>query len=74
VARGAQVIGYSVEATPGEALARNRMREGKARVPDVAIHSTAKTLQPPRRSEGFDRLYRARPGEDGAFQITEIAG
>ena len=74
VARGAQVIGYSVEATPVEALARNRMREGKARVPDVAIHSTARRLQPPRRSEGFDRLYRACPGEDGAFQITEIAG
>jgi len=50
------------------------MREGKARVPDVAILSTAKRLRPPRRSEGFVRLYRARPGEDGAFQITEIAG
>jgi predicted kinase len=74
VARGAQVIGYSVEATPVEALARNRMREGKARVPDVAIHSTARRLQPPRRSEGFARLYRARPGGDGVFQITEIAG
>ena len=74
VSRGAQVIGYSVEATPGEALARNRMREGKARVPDVAIFSTARRLQRPRRSEGFARLYRACPGEDGAFQITEIAG
>lgn len=74
LARGAQLIGYFVEATPGEALARNRMRDGKARVPDVAVLSTAKRLQPPRRSEGFDRLYRACPGEDGAFQITEIAG
>jgi hypothetical protein len=50
------------------------MREGKARVPDVAILATARRLQAPRRSEGFDRLYRARAGEDGAFQITEIAG
>src|SRR4029453_16519573 len=39
LARGARVIGYSVEATPDEALARNRMRAGKARVPDVAIRS-----------------------------------
>ena len=73
VSRGAHVIGYSVEATPGETLARNHTREGKA-MPDVAILSTARRLQPPRRSEGFARLYRARPGEDRAFQIAEIAG
>jgi predicted kinase len=42
LARGAHVIGYSVEATTGEALARNRIRVGKARVPDVAILSTSK--------------------------------
>ena len=72
LARGVRVIGYFVEATPDEALARNRLRAGKARVPDVAILSTAKRLQPPHRSEGFEWLYRARSGEDG-FQITEIA-
>ena len=65
VARGAQVIGYSVEVTPGEALPRNRMREGKARVPDVAIHSTAKRLQPPadrRGSTGCTEPARAKMG------------
>jgi predicted kinase len=74
LARGAHVIGYFVEATLGEALAGNRMRAGKARVPDVAILSTSKRLQPPRWSEGFNRLYRARAGEGGTFQISEIAG
>jgi hypothetical protein len=50
------------------------MRDGKARVPDVAILSTARRLQRPRPRRGSHRLYRASPGEDGAFQITEIAG
>ena len=71
-ARGAEVIGYHVEATTREALARNRQREGRARVPDVGIFATAKRLEPPVRAEGFDRLYRARAQADGAFQIAEI--
>jgi predicted kinase len=74
LARGARVIGYSVEATSVQALMRNRRREGRARVPDVAIFSTARRLQPPRHSEGFERLYRVRAGEDGTFEIAEIAG
>ena len=44
-----------------ECLARNARREGKARVPDVAIFATAKMLVPPSREEGFDELYRVRP-------------
>jgi predicted kinase len=70
-ARRAEVIGYYVEATVHEALTRNRAREGKARIPDVGIFATAKRLQPPRRVEGFDRLYRARLQEDGSFTVDE---
>ena len=68
VSRGAQVIGYSVEATPGEALARNRMREGKARVPDVAILSTARRLQRPRRSEGSPGSTEPARAKTGRFR------
>lgn len=73
-ARGAEVIGYYVEATVREALARNRTREGKARIPDVGIFATAKRLQAPRRAEGFHRLYRARLREDGSFAVDEWNG
>ena len=73
--RGARVIGYSVEATPDEALARNRMRAGKTRVPDVAIRSTAKRLQPPRRAEGFDPAVPSLPGaKTGRFRSSRSLG
>jgi predicted kinase len=71
---GATVVGYYVEARIEEALARNRRREGKARVPDVAIFATAKRLEPPLRAEGFHLLYRARLGEDGGFAVEEWVG
>ena len=35
---------------------RNRGREGKARVPDVAIFTTRKRLVPPTIEEGFDEV------------------
>jgi poly(3-hydroxybutyrate) depolymerase len=72
--RGAEVIGYYVEATREEALARNRQREGRARVPDVGIFATAKRLEPPSRAEGFHRLHRARMSEDGSFAVEEWIG
>jgi predicted esterase/predicted kinase len=72
--RGAEVVGYYVEATTREAVARNRRREGKERVPDVGIFATAKRLEPPRRAEGFHRLYRVRVREDDGFQIEPWDG
>jgi predicted kinase len=71
-ARGAQIIGYYFEATTREAVARNSRRTGRARIPDVGIFATAKRLQPPSRAEGFDRLYRVRALEDGAFDVEEM--
>ena len=53
-----------------ECLARNRRREGKARVPDVAIHVSRARLQPPTREEGFDALHIVR-AEGGEFEIRE---
>jgi predicted kinase len=58
---GAKIVGYHFESGVCECLARNARREGKARVPDVAIFATAKRLVPPSREEGFDELYRVRP-------------
>jgi predicted kinase len=73
-ARGVEVVGYYVEATTREAVARNARRAGKARVPDVGIFATAKRLRPPVRAEGFDRLYRARMREDGSFAVDDWPG
>jgi predicted kinase len=55
-AAGARVVGCFLEVTTREAVARNRKREGKARVPDVAIFTVAKKLEPPSLDEGFDAL------------------
>jgi len=71
-ARGAAVVGYYVEATTREAVARNARREGKARIPTVGIFATAKRLQPPSREEGFDQLYRARATGDGSFAVEPM--
>ncbi len=54
---GARVIGYYLEVSTREAVARNEKREGRARVPKVAIFTAAKRLVPPSASEGFDELH-----------------
>lgn len=54
---GYRIIGYYIEASVSDCLQRNALREGKARVPDVAIFATAKKLEIPSYNEGFDELY-----------------
>src|SRR5262245_40636514 len=54
---GAEVVAYFFEPDVAACRARNRGREGRARVPDVAIYAGAKRLEPPVASEGFDRLF-----------------
>ena len=53
---GARVIAYYFEAPVRTAGARNQQREGKARVPNVAIFATQKRLVPPTVEEGFDEV------------------
>jgi predicted kinase len=55
--RGYRVIGYLMQTGVEDCLIRNRGREGKARVPDVAIYATARKLELPSFAEGFDELY-----------------
>ena len=68
-AGGARVVGYVFEVEPGECLRRNRAREGKARVPDVAIFVARKRMQRPSLAEGFDALFRVRASE-GRFDLS----
>ena len=53
---GARVIAYFFDTPVKEAAARNRLRLGKARVPDVALFVTAKKIVPPTVAEGFDEV------------------
>ena len=69
-AAGAKPVGYFFDATAKECLARNRGREGKARVPDVAIHVARARLEPPTREEGFDALFTVH-AEGGEFDLRK---
>jgi predicted kinase len=53
---GARIVAYYFETTMKDAVARNRGREGKARVPDVALFVTARRIVPPALTEGFDEV------------------
>jgi predicted kinase len=52
----ARVVAVYLEAHVPTSLMRNRAREGKERVPDVAIFATRKKLMPPSLEEGFDEV------------------
>ena len=60
---GAEVVGYFFTTEAADALRRNRAREGRERVPDVAIFTARKRLEPPTMTEGFDRLFSVRMNE-----------
>jgi predicted kinase len=62
-AHGAEVVGYFFPTEAADALRRNRAREGRERVPAVAIFTTRKRLEPPSLAEGFDRLFRVTMNE-----------
>lgn len=50
-------VAYHFTATIESCLVRNRQRQGKARVPDVALFIARKRLEPPATDEGFAALY-----------------
>lgn len=65
---GVRVVAHYIEATTREAVARNERREGRSRVPKVAIFTCAKRLVPPSLDEGFDEVHVWRVSETGAFE------
>lgn len=67
----AEVIGYFFAVQLKQNLERNRAREGKARVPDVAIYATLKKLTRPSYAEGFTRLFYVRNSGDQNFEVRE---
>jgi predicted kinase len=70
---GARVVGYYFASRLEDCLERNRQRQGRARVPDVALYATRKRLCLPSLAEGFDRRYSVRLLGDGGFEIRDGA-
>ena len=69
---GAEVAGYFFPTEAADALRRNRAREGRHRVPAVAIFATRKRLERPTFEEGFDRLYTVVVNEDAkSFDVVQ---
>lgn len=68
---GARLVGYYFESRVGACLERNRQRQGKARVPDVAIYGTIKKLTLPSYAEGFHKLFYVRTGVNSAFEVRD---
>jgi predicted kinase len=73
-AYGAEVVYYYFPPDVEASLTRNAARSGKARVPDHAVHITARRLQPPAPAEGFDRMHAVRIAEGGGFLVRDVAG
>jgi predicted kinase len=71
-AAGFRIVGYYFPAPVKHAIGRNHKREGKKKVPIPAILGTQKRLQPPRREEGFDELYRVTVTEANEYVVEEF--
>jgi predicted kinase len=66
---GARVIGYWFDTAAADCLERNAAREGRAKVPPVAIHHAQRRMAVPAMDEGFDELYRITLGSAGGFEV-----
>ena len=69
-AAGYKVVGYFVQSKLQDCIARNELREGKAKVPRTAIANTSNKLEMPSCAEGFDELYFVSIVDD-AINIDE---
>ncbi len=68
----AEIIGYFFEVQLKQSLERNRAREGKVRVPDVAIFATLKRLARPSYAEGFTKLFCVYNKGDQSFEVSDV--
>lgn len=71
-AAGASTALYHFTAGLGDCLGRNREREGKARVPDVALFTANKRLEPPAGDEGFDARYEVALLSPQGFDVRRV--
>lgn len=67
---GAAAVAVAFAPDKEASLRRNRQRDGKARVPDVAIHTAAKRLEPASLAEGFDVVHHVRLSDAGLVTMS----
>ena len=65
------VTGYFFRSRVAEALGRNSLRAGRARVPDTVVHGMSGRLELPSLVEGFDRLYFVRMLDGNGFDVHD---
>ena len=65
---GFRIIGYYFQSSISACMERNLKREGKARLPEVALMSVYTALELPIWEEGYDELYYTR-FDQGTFVI-----
>jgi predicted kinase len=70
IANRFNVTGYYFSSSIEQCLTRNVMREGKEKVPDVAIKGTYNKLELPDYSEGFNELFYVTIN-NGSFIIED---
>jgi predicted kinase len=73
-AAGYRVVCYAFVPDLAAALARNALRDGRARVPAVALHAARRRLEPPALDEGYDAIYSVRVAEHDGFVVTAEEG
>lgn len=70
-ASGYEIIAFYFRSVVAECQARNRLREGAARVPDAAILGIAGRLVRPAVAEGFSRIWYVRMDPEHGFLVEE---
>lgn len=68
-----RVHAYFFEPDVRASIARNSKRTGKGVIPVQGVLGTYKRLEPPRREEGFDQIYRVRLTPEGGWVVVETA-
>ena len=70
-AAGFRVTAYFFRSRVAEALERNRLRSGSARIPDKAVLGMCGRLELPALAEGFDRLLFVQMLDAGGFAVQD---
>ncbi|HEU0297800.1 MAG TPA: AAA family ATPase [Longimicrobium sp.] len=71
-AAGYRVVCYFFRTETRAAIARNRLRQGKAAVPIPGILGTYKKLEEPRMEEGFDEIYAVTLTPSNEFVVQPL--
>jgi predicted kinase len=72
LAAGFRVVGYFFATETRAAIARNNLRQGRARVPIPGLLGTYKKLREPRMDEGFHELHRVTLTAENGFLVHPV--